>query len=257
VFWSVFIVAAYQLALLRWSELLCHALLALTLALFALLMVIQRPFFKFSSLAQILFLTIGAMLVFLLLDFSHRGIVLPHLPWHTVLWLQFSVVMGGVLHMVVVRTNALRALKIPLHDHWFGANKTLRGFVVMPLTTAIGAIVPAQVHPAMEQPMWLQAQGVVGWLLLGACLGLAYVIAELPNSFIKRRKGIPPGISPQRARVWFVAADQLDSALGMSLTLALLGFTWIQCMLFMMTCPVTAIIVKQLLFKFKLKQTAL
>ena len=49
-------------------------------------------------------------------------------------------------------------------------------------------------------------------ILLGGLLGIAYVVAELPNSAFKRRLGIAPGQLPARNRFWFALMDQADSA---------------------------------------------
>jgi hypothetical protein len=46
---------------------------------------------------------------------------------------------------------------------------------------------------------------------VGAICGAAYVVAELPNSFMKRRLGIAPGTSARRARAAQYVVDQLDS----------------------------------------------
>ena len=53
-----------------------------------------------------------------------------------------------------------------------------------------------------------------GWLL-GAFLGFGYILAELPNSFIKRRIDIAPGTNKEGliGKV-FLVIDQLDSAFG-------------------------------------------
>jgi len=93
-------------------------------------------------------------------------------------YVQVPVVIGGVLHMLAVSRDWWLALKVPVNARLFGANKTWRGFMLMPLFTALGA---AALWP-LEQ--WLGARAVFGpWLLAaGFCAGLAYVLAELPNS---------------------------------------------------------------------------
>ncbi len=252
VFWSLFIVAAWQLLQPVLPPLLCNLLLALALLVFSLLMVSRQPFFKFTALWQILALTGGGALLFLLLDlhqrglFSHADLVsawqkLADLPWELVYWLQVPVVVGGVLHMLVVTKNWLPALAVPVQRRWFGANKTVRGFVMMPLLSALGGMLVS-----------FNLEGV--WL--GALVGLAYVLAELPNSFLKRRLGVAPGQLPLRFRRAFLLLDQLDSALGVALLYALLGYGWQVSLLFLLTFPLTALVVKQILFRLRLKKTA-
>lgn len=123
------------------------------------------------------------------------------------------VVFAGVGHMVVVRFRLFQALAVPIHAGWFGRNKTVRGLIVMAplgvasvvLTQAILGVPSSQMHTA-----FLQADPLV----LGGALGLAYVLMELPNSFLKRRAGIPPGEQARDNRLFFFLCDHLDSTLG-------------------------------------------
>ena len=57
--------------------------------------------------------------------------------------------------------------------------------------------------------------------LLGAVLGLGYCAGELPNSFVKRRLGIPPGGSGRRLRWLQYLIDQTDSVAGCLVALRL------------------------------------
>jgi hypothetical protein len=61
------------------------------------------------------------------------------------------------------------------------------------------------------------------YALLGAWAGLGFMLGELPNSFLKRQLDIEPGcLTTNRAwTVWQLAADRMDSGLGMLLALAL------------------------------------
>ena len=155
--------------------------------------------------------------------------------------MQLPVVVGGVLHMLVVTENWLPALTMPSHRNWFGANKTVRGFVMMPLLSALGGACVS-----------FNAEG----LWLGALAGFAYVLAELPNSFLKRRLGVAPGQLPQHCRRLFLLLDQLDSAVGVALLYWLLGYGWQVALLFLLSFPLTALVVKQILFRLRLKKTA-
>ena len=57
--------------------------------------------------------------------------------------------------------------------------------------------------------------------LLGAMLGLGYCAGELPNSFVKRRLGIPAGGSAERLPWLQYAVDQADSVVGCLVALRL------------------------------------
>ena len=123
--------------------------------------------------------------------------------------LSLPLVISGGLHMMVVRFDWLQVLKIPIQAKLLGPNKTWRGVIVMALTTALGAWLTSLV--------WPDAFGSWNPLVLGALLGLAYAVAELPNSYVKRRLGIAPGKRPAQNRAWFAFADQADSAVACAL----------------------------------------
>ncbi|MES2818133.1 MAG: CDP-archaeol synthase [Pseudomonadota bacterium] len=166
------------------------------------------------------------------------------------LYLQVPVVIGGVLHMLAVTRNVLPALRLPIHAGLFGANKTWRGVLLVPLLTAFGALClwPSErllgEQAVFSQPLWL----------VGVVAGLAYVLAELPNSWIKRRLGIAPGVAPSR---WVVLGDQLDSGLGVALAYwLLLDQPAAASLLYALTFPITALLVKRLLYWGRLKQSA-
>lgn len=59
-------------------------------------------------------------------------------------------------------------------------------------------------------------------VLLALLLGLGYCLAELPNSFIKRRLGIKEGKTSDKAKWFFVVLDQADSAFGCILAYSLI-----------------------------------
>ena len=126
--------------------------------------------------------------------------------------LSVPLIVSGGLHMAVVKLDLLPGLRVPIARRWFGANKTWRGVVVMPVATVLGMWLTAAI--------WPDAFGRSDPTTLGILLGLAYVAAELPNSFVKRRLGIEPGKRPVRHRLWFTFADQADSAIGCALVYA-------------------------------------
>ena len=123
--------------------------------------------------------------------------------------LSIPLVFGGCVHMAVVKGDWLPGLKIPIQRAWFGANKTWRGVLSMPLATALGV--------RLAQWAWPDVFQGRNWFALGMLLGIAYVVFELPNSFIKRRMGIEPGKRPPRYPALFALMDQADSAVGCAL----------------------------------------
>jgi hypothetical protein len=161
--------------------------------------------------------------------------------------LSVPLVISGGLHMAVVTLDLLPSLKIPIHEGWFGRNKTWRGVIVMPVLAALGTMLASAVRP--EQ--------FGGWnpIVLGVLLGLAYVLAELPNSFVKRRLGIEPGKRPTRNAAWFAIADQADSAIGCVLVYGwALGLTPGTILLFLMIGPAIHLMVNYTLYLMRLRR---
>jgi len=114
---------------------------------------------------------------------------------------------ANVLHMLVVKFGLLQAFAKPIWTWAFGENKTWRAFVVLPILSALFA--------------WLVnfffgPFGVVqrDLLLLGFGLGMAYLLFELPNSFLKRRLGIASGERSSSYPGWQLFFDKSDSLIG-------------------------------------------
>ena len=170
------------------------------------------------------------------------------------LLLTLPIVVGGVLHMLAVAKDWLSGLKIPVHTAWFGPNKTWRGFVLMPALTLLGMLVLWLALPGLPESVARPLSGTSP-LVLGLALGLGYVIMELPNSFIKRRLGIPAGETPGRFAWLFILVDQWDSAIGFGLAYALLTSIPATTLLIMVLLfPLVALFVKRLLYMAKWKE---
>lgn len=170
------------------------------------------------------------------------------------LYLQIPIVFGGVWHMVAVKNHWLPSLCTPIAEPLFGRNKTWRGLVLVPLLTAIGALLlwPLEwVQHSLSGHSLLSGQSL---LLVGVSGGLGYVLAELPNSWFKRRLGIGPGETPEKGRLFFLALDQIDSGIGAAVFYFLYpGVSALTALLYVVTFPFVALGVKRLLFMAKLK----
>ncbi len=170
----------------------------------------------------------------------------------TAWYLQIPIVIGGVLHMLAVTQDWIPALRRPVCEKWFGANKTWRGFVLMPVFTAAGAACLWPVEQGLEKAVFGGSL-----LLAGIIAGIGYALAELPNSYIKRRLGIAPGAVPEKHRQLFIFTDQIDSGIGVALAYLLYpGIDWHICLAYALTFPFTALAVKRLLFLCQLKKSA-
>ncbi len=141
--------------------------------------------------------------------------------------------LAGIAHVAWLRSMWSRPFAVPIDGgcRWrgqpvLGANKTWRGLMAMPPAAAASFGLAGLARPWM--PDWLAA-GL--WPLaplqlatVGAISGLAFMLAELPNSFLKRRLGVPPGhpASGPWLRPACFLVDRLDSGLGVMLVLDLM-----------------------------------
>jgi CDP-diacylglycerol--serine O-phosphatidyltransferase len=155
----------------------------------------------------------------------------------TALYLAMPLVIGGILHMLAVRAHVLSILTVPLQEAWFGKNKTWRGVVLMPLFTTLGVYLTTSLETQFVH-LGVQVSYLGIEVLTGFLFGIAYILAELPNSFIKRRLGIRPGETPQRQRWLFAFFDQADSVFGCLLVaFPLLGVSFLNGLLVLMLGP--------------------
>jgi len=162
-------------------------------------------------------------------------------PLGNAAFLVFAIALAGIGHVLWLRIPLSQRLSQPIDAglSWrgrrlFGENKMLRGFIVMPFATALSFGVLASLHD--EMPTWLAAglwnRGLSEYVLLGFGCGLAFMLAELPNSFIKRQLGVPPGAKASTPVLRWVLSvtDRLDSELGVlvlvSLLLPIQPLTW-------------------------------
>jgi hypothetical protein len=129
-----------------------------------------------------------------------------------IILLLIPLIVGGITHMVVVKLDILSYLKKPIHQSWFGLNKTWRGFFIMPLATWPGVYLAQQLEGVFDLNTPL-ITSYSSWVL-ALWLGLGYCLAELPNSFMKRRLGIKEGLTSDRYKWFFIILDQADSAFG-------------------------------------------
>ena len=140
---------------------------------------------------------------------------------------------AGALHVLWLRSPLSRRFAWPVDGglrvrgrRLFGDNKRVCGFMVLPPAAAMTFWLLGSFRESL--PGFL-AEGL--WPLtparyagLGFLCGFAFMLAELPNSFLKRQLGIAPGRAPERPglRVPVLLLDRFDSVLGVLIALSLL-----------------------------------
>lgn len=144
------------------------------------------------------------------------------------LWLIFPLVLAGISNMVWMKLPFCKGWQVPMDQgkNWrdgrriFGDNKTWKGFVGMIGVTAFWLQIFELLAKNFSWAADLSLIPFTTWALplgwfYGAIWGLSYVLAELPNSFIKRRLQIEAGKAGAGIQgAVFKFVDQSDSVLG-------------------------------------------
>ena len=113
----------------------------------------------------------------------------------------------NVIHMVLVKKKVLEGMAIPISTKWFGKNKTIRGFILLPLLSGGLVLLGSMFFGPFKSSIGID-------FILGYLMGVVYLLAELPNSFVKRRLGIPTGSHSTKYRIVQIIVDRLDSLIG-------------------------------------------
>lgn len=181
-----------------------------------------------------------------------------------------SVIFAGIANMVFCKYPTYPWLNIPMDSgrilsdkkRLFGQNKTWKGFIGMIVFGGLSQIIwgiVLKTVPSLESLNLfydVYANSILTNLWIGLLLGSAYVVFELPNSFMKRRLEIEPGKTAKNQWKWFfVFIDQADSLLGCALVVALLiPISFSQFLGFIILGAGTHIVINQLLYVLKLRK---
>ncbi len=167
-------------------------------------------------------------------------------------------IIGGVLHSLAIRADVLAALAIPIRRRWFGANKTWRGLIVMPVGCLLGEYVTIAIEHVLPPDIRTGLQGLSPVMLIvcGLCLGWGYTLFELPNSWLKRRLGIAEGMLADDSwlRAGFLLVDQVDSVIGCLVVCRIfLGFGWLVLLMAMLLGIVAHLLVNFSLYVARIR----
>lgn len=178
-------------------------------------------------------------------------------------------ILAGILNMAWVKTPWLRRLARPIDggltlpdgQRVFGDNKTWKGLLGMVVLGALAGLLLGLLERGTAAEglnlFYREHADTNAWsTLVGALLGLGYTLAELPNSFVKRRLGISPGRPPEgAAKVAFIIGDQADSVVGCALVLALVvGISVPLFLAIIVVGAVTHVVLNLALYAFHLRR---
>jgi len=124
---------------------------------------------------------------------------------------------GFILHGICIRYGILRRLALPIDRgaHFrgrrvLGDNKTYRGVLCVAIGTAVGFLILSG-----ESSAGSRLPGGSTAALVGLGVGGAAMLAELPNSALKRQLDIRPGAQGSGAAgLLFHVLDQVDVLVG-------------------------------------------
>jgi hypothetical protein len=152
--------------------------------------------------------------------------------FYIIAYLFLPLLVGLALHGFSIKYDILSFLCRPIDrgrkfrgKRIFGDNKTYRGVTVVSLGTAIGFGLQSLLFHriASVRNVELFDYAFFKSLALGGAVGVAAMLSELPNSFIKRQFEIAPGTAAKgwKALIFYIY-DQIDFLLGAWLVLATL-----------------------------------
>lgn len=135
---------------------------------------------------------------------------------------------GLVVHGMVMKFKLMPALAVPIDGgasfrgkRLFGDNKTFRGVVSMGLGSSLGFLLLGTLASGSRYRYLGQLPDGAVALLLGAAVGIVAMLAELPNSTLKRQLDLPPGEQAKGvSRIALHVLDQVDIWAGAWLVLA-------------------------------------
>lgn len=179
----------------------------------------------------------------------------------------FPVILAGIMNMLFVKTELYSWIKRPIDGgktlrdgkRLFGDNKTWAGFFGMIISGAAAQLLWGAVCLRMPEMCCLYSRfdnTPLFNLAAGAAMGFAYVLFELPNSFIKRRLDIPCGKTVRGIKgCVFFFADQVDSLFGVAAVFALLfPMTLPQYFFYILLGAATHIAVNSVLYAVKIRR---
>jgi hypothetical protein len=176
------------------------------------------------------------------------------------LFIIIPLILSNILHMIVAKQNYFAHLAIPISESWFGKNKTLRGFIVLTLLNGLISLLMSWVFTDPQNLFFatgcdITIMDMLNAFNMGCILGFTYMIFELPNSWFKRKIGIPVGETTPKKGWIFSLFDKMDSTFGVSLMIYwLLRVSFLEALMFFGIAVLTHIFFSWLLVLTKIKK---
>lgn len=180
------------------------------------------------------------------------------------------VILAGISNMVVVKRKWFQKRAKPMDGgkelkdgkRILGNNKTWLGFFTMIGCSIVTHIVWGLIcrlftgMQSMNQLYLCYENTLLYNTVVGAVMGVAYMVFELPNSFIKRRLDIPDGKTEKgfKGKLFFVI-DQLDSMFGVIWVLVVVSnINLLEYINYVLLGGLTHICVNLVLYKLKIRR---
>lgn len=172
------------------------------------------------------------------------------------------VILGGISNMIFCKTSLYKKYRKPIDrgkvlkdgNRLFGDNKTGIGFFSMIVFTIIYQIVFGYLdtRAGISELYLVHENTLLFNVIVGFLFGFAYMICELPNSFLKRRLGIDAG-NTNRGVLFLL--DQIDSMVGIATVILVVSdITYIRALEYVALGGITHIAVNLLLKLFKIRK---
>ena len=148
-------------------------------------------------------------------------------------FLVLAMAFSGAAHVSWLSSGTAQRLSYPAdgghtfrNRRIFGDNKRLSGFLVLPPATSLSFLTLSLLWPQLPgaTPDTLWNLSSAQYAMMGFACGLAFLVAELPNSFLKRQLGIESGDTPPAGalKVLTIVIDRLDSVIGCLIAVSLI-----------------------------------
>lgn len=178
-------------------------------------------------------------------------------------------ILGGIANMIFTKTKLYKYNKYPIDNYimlrdnqrLLGDNKTIIGFISMIILTTIIQILCGNIYRDINldtySDWYSNIQNTpINNIWIGSLVGTAYMLLELPNSFIKRRLKIPDGKTVEGIRgTIFLIYDQIDSLIGVFIVLKICSeISWLKVIGYILLGGVTHITINYVLHKLKVRK---